>query len=56
MAEENLDWSTSPAVTTETVLAAKEFLDAELTKGWKDSPKNIRVLFVGEKGGFCLPG
>lgn len=32
MAEENLDWSTSPAVINETVLAAKEFLDAELAK------------------------
>ena len=32
MAEENLNWSTSPAVMTQTILTAKEFLDAELAK------------------------
>jgi len=48
MAEENLNWTTSPAVINETVLAAKEFLDEELAKGWKDSDKNIRVLFESQ--------
>jgi hypothetical protein len=32
MAEENLNWSTSPAVMTQTILTAKEFLDKELAK------------------------
>ena len=32
MAEENLNWSTSPKVMTQTILAAKEFLDNELKK------------------------
>jgi len=32
MAEENLAWSTSPAIMTQTILTAKEFLDAELAK------------------------
>jgi hypothetical protein len=32
MAEENLNWSTSPAVMTQTIRTAKEFLDAELAK------------------------
>lgn len=46
MANENLDdWSLRPAVINETVLVAKEFLDAELTKGWKDSGASTRVLF-----------
>jgi len=46
MANENMDvWGSSPAVINETVLAAKQFLDAELAKGWNDSDKNIRVLF-----------
>lgn len=39
MAEENLDWSTSPAIMTQTILTAKEFLDAELAKykTWSDA-------------------
>lgn len=38
MAEENLNWSTSPAVMTQTILTAKEYLDAELAKyeTWED--------------------
>ena len=32
MAEENLNWSTSPAIMTQTIQTAKEFLDAELAK------------------------
>lgn len=38
MAEENLAWSTSPAIMTQTILTAKEFLDAELSKyeTWED--------------------
>ena len=32
MAEENLNWSTSPAIMTQTILTAKEFLDGELAK------------------------
>lgn len=32
MAEENLDWRTSPAVIIQTVQAAKEYLDSELAK------------------------
>lgn len=49
MANENLEWSSSPAVMNETVLATKEFLDAELAKyeSWKDAQadKNISLLF-----------
>jgi hypothetical protein len=46
MAEENLNWTTSPAVVNETVLAAKEFLDAELAKyeTWETSDKFIKGL------------
>jgi len=55
MAEENLNWSTSPAVVNETVLAAKEFLDSELAKyeNFDKCPdKSIRALFTGTKGDF----
>ena len=49
MANENLDeWKNRPAVINETVLTAKEFLDAELAKGWKDSPGAVRVLFSSQ--------
>ena len=48
MAEENLNWSTSPAVATETVLAAKEFLDSELAKyeNWDSTDKFINSLGI----------
>lgn len=52
MANENLEWSSSPAVMNETVLATKEFLDAELAKyeSWEDlSDKNIRQIFYDRK-------
>jgi len=48
MANENLeDWKTSPAIVNETVLVAKEFLDAELAKcdHWNHLDKSIRVIF-----------
>ena len=47
MAEENLNWSTSPAVVNETVLAAKEFLDVELKKcdSWDRVDKFIKTMF-----------
>ena len=45
MAEENLNWTSAPAVLIQTVQTAKEFLDAELAKGWKDSAQMFRVLF-----------
>ncbi len=53
MAEENLDWSTSPAVTTQTIQTAKEYIDGELLKyeDWKEfdrSVKNIRPIFESE--------
>jgi ParB/RepB/Spo0J family partition protein len=32
MAEENLDWSTSPAVMIQTIISAKEFIDGEISK------------------------
>jgi len=32
MAEENLDWSTSPVVMTQTIIVAKDFLNKEITK------------------------
>ena len=52
MAEENLDWSTSPAVTTQTIQTAKEYLDTLLAKykTWKEarSDKNIRGAFSNE--------
>ena len=53
MAEENLNWSTNPAIMTQTVLAAKEYLDGELGKCEsydKCSDKTIRALFTGTKG------
>ncbi len=53
MAEENLQWMTSPTVINETVLAAKKFLDTELTKyktydEYKKAEGSIN-LFVGCK-------
>lgn len=52
MAEENLDWSTNPAVTTQTIQTAKEYLDAQLAKckTWEDfrSDKTIGGLFKSE--------
>lgn len=52
MAEENLNWETSPRIINETILAAKEFLDEELKKyiDLGTSPKYIRCLFAGETG------
>ena len=51
MAEENLQWMTSPAVINETVLATKTFLDTELAKykTWEDAKKSpiFGRLFVG---------
>jgi hypothetical protein len=54
MANENMDeWKASPAVINETVLAAKEFIDAELAKyeTWEEarSDKNIRALFNSQE-------
>ena len=55
MAEENIEWSTSPAVINETVLAVKMFLDGELAKHetWEQvrSNKFITTLF-GNAGNF----
>ena len=49
MANENLDeWKLRPTVVNETVLTAKEFLDVGLAKGWKDSPRAVRVLFSSQ--------
>ncbi len=51
MAEENLNWSTSPAITTQTVSTVKEFLDAELAKcDYATSDKSIRCLFENKTG------
>lgn len=55
MANENLDdWKASPAVYTETVLVAKEYLDGELAKceTWEElrANKSISSLIDGEKG------
>ena len=44
MAEENLDWSTSPAVTTQTVQTAKEYLDTELAK--MDTLSDLDLIFL----------
>ena len=55
MAEENLNWSTAPIVMTQTVLAAKEFIDAELMKydSYDKCPnKSIKALFTGAKGDY----
>lgn len=52
MANENLDeWKMNPAVYTETVLVAKEFLDGELAKyeTWETSNGNIRCLFESQR-------
>ncbi len=47
MAEENLHTNKAPGVINETVLAAKDFLDAELAKceTWATSDKSIKGLF-----------
>ena len=53
MANENLeDWKASPAVYTETVMVAKEYLDGELAKceGWESLNKNIKTLFARSDG------
>lgn len=51
MAEENLNWSTSTAVMTQTIFVAKEFLDAELQKykNWDTSAEIIKGLFDNQK-------
>lgn len=53
MAEENLNWSTSPAVTTQTILTAKEFLDAELAKyeTWDNAGEitSVKKLFASNR-------
>ena len=51
MAEENLNWSTNPAVMTQTILAAKEYLDAELAKykRLETSPEIWRGLFDSQR-------
>lgn len=52
MAEENLEWLTSPKVIYQTVITVKEFLDGELAKykTWEESRSNktIRGLFKSE--------
>ena len=48
MANENLDeWKQSPATVNETVLAEKEFLDAELAKceTWNRVNESIKTMF-----------
>ena len=52
MANENMeDWKTNAGVVVETVSAAKEFLDAELTKcTWKTLNKSIKSLFEDSRG------
>ena len=52
MAEENLDWSTSPAIMTQTILTAKEFLDTELAKykTWESTEETFSSLFEDERG------
>jgi len=54
MAEENLGWTTTPAVINETVLTTKEFLDGELGKAesLECLDKSIKALFLGKKGDF----
>ena len=53
MANENLEWNTSPAVINQTVLTAKEFLDKELAKyeTWEEANvnKSINVLFASNR-------
>ena len=51
MAEENLDWSTTPAVINETVLAVKTYLDYEFAKydKTKDLPKLLLNLVAEKK-------
>jgi ParB-like chromosome segregation protein Spo0J len=55
MAEENLEWLTTPLVVYQTVISVKKFLDAELAKydKWEGSDKFVLSLF-SEKGGFQL--
>ena len=52
MAEENIEWSTSPAVINETVLAVKTFLDGELAnyKNIKEFKKSDLINLLGLKG------
>jgi len=55
MANENMaEWSANPAVMTETVLAARDFIDGELAKyeAWEDAIKKSNIfigLFTGQK-------
>jgi len=54
MAEENLEWLTSPAVINQTVMTVKKFLDAELAKyetfnELKMADKSISHLFDNQK-------
>ena len=54
MAEENIDWSTSPAVINETVLAVKTYLDDELSKykthnQLKLANKSVSQLFKNQQ-------
>ena len=52
MAEENLNWTTSPAVVNETVLAAKEFLDGELTKSESFGTLNESIKRLTDKHNY----
>jgi hypothetical protein len=53
MAEENLNWNTSPAVMVQTISAAKEFLDAELAKyeAWDNAGDfaSVKKLFASNR-------
>jgi len=51
MAEENLNWSTAPAIMVQTILTAKEYLDAELQKyeEWNNAQDFLRVLFSSNR-------
>lgn len=53
MAEENLDWSTNPAVILQTIRATKEYLDniLKISTDWQEfnrSCKNTRPIFESE--------
>lgn len=50
MAEENLNWSTSPAVMTQTILTAKEFLEKAIqdSASLQRLPVSLRSLWADE--------
>ena len=52
MAEENLEWLTSPAVVNQTVMAVKNFLDGELAKSESYRTLNESIKRLTDKHNY----